>query len=87
MGPEGAVSIINRVQIAEADNPEKLKTKLAKEYRKQFAHPYIAAGRGYIDDIIDPVETRPQNYKSLGNAEKQNGIACRQRNTAAFLYR
>ena len=65
MGPEGAVSIINRAQIAEADNPEKLKTKLAKEYRKQFAHPYIAAGRGYVDDIIDPVETRPQIVRAL----------------------
>lgn len=65
MGPEGAVSIIHREVIAAADNPEEVKAQLATEYRARFANPYIAAGRGYIDDVIDPTETRPRIIRAL----------------------
>jgi acetyl-CoA carboxylase carboxyltransferase component len=65
MGPEGAVSIIFRKQIAEAEDPEQRKTELVEEYREKFAHPYIAASRGYIDDVIEPRYTRPRLINGL----------------------
>ncbi len=65
MGPEGAVNIIHRDKIANAESPEEVKAQLAKEYRKKYATPFIAAGRGYIDDVIDPAETRPKIIKAL----------------------
>ncbi|MQF80256.1 methylmalonyl-CoA carboxyltransferase [SAR202 cluster bacterium AD-493-K16_JPT_193m] len=65
MGPDGAVSIVNREQIAQAKDPDKVKAKLVEEYREQFAHPYIAAARGYIDDVIEPKETRPRIIAAL----------------------
>lgn len=65
MGPKGAVEILYRREIAEADDPEALTAELEAEYRKEFAHPYIAAGRGYIDDVIDPRETRPRLINAL----------------------
>ena len=65
MGPDGAVSIVNREQIAQAKDPAKVKAKLVEEYREQFAHPYIAAARGYLDDVIDPKETRPRIIAAL----------------------
>jgi len=65
MGPEGAVKIIFRKELAEAENPEERKRELVAEYREKFANPYIAASRGYIDDIIEPRETRPRLINSL----------------------
>lgn len=65
MGPEGAVEIINRRELAEADDPETLKKQRADEYREKFAHPYIAAARGFIDDIIEPHETRARLINAL----------------------
>jgi propionyl-CoA carboxylase beta chain len=65
MGPEGAVKIIFRKELAEAENPEERKRELVEEYREKFANPYIAASRGYIDDIIEPRETRPRLINSL----------------------
>jgi propionyl-CoA carboxylase beta chain len=65
MGPEGAVNIIFRKEIAEAKDPEKRKAELVAEYREKFAHPYIAASRGYIDDIIEPRYTRPRLINAL----------------------
>jgi len=65
MGPDGAVNIIFRKEIAEAEDPEAERERLAKEYREQFAHPYIAAARGYIDDVIEPQETRPRLISAL----------------------
>ncbi len=58
MGPKGAVEIIFRKEIAVAENPEEMEEKLAEDYREKFASPYIAAERGYIDDIIEPRTTR-----------------------------
>lgn len=62
MGPEGAVKIIYRKQIAE--RPDSI-SKLIDEYREKFANPYVAAGRGYIDDVIEPQETRPRLIRAL----------------------
>jgi propionyl-CoA carboxylase beta chain len=65
MGPKGAVDILFRQQIAEAPDPRQAMDAKIAEYREKFAHPYIAAGRGYLDDIIDPRETRPRLISAL----------------------
>jgi propionyl-CoA carboxylase beta chain len=65
MGPKGAVEILNRKEIASSSNPEAETERRMEEYRSKFAHPYIAAGRGYVDDIIDPRETRPRLIDAL----------------------
>lgn len=65
MGPDGAVNIIFRREIASADDPIKKKAELVEQYREKFANPYIAASRGYIDDIIEPSETRPRLINAL----------------------
>ncbi len=58
MGPKGAVEILYRREIAEADDAERKTAELEAEFRAKFAHPYLAAARGYLDDVIDPRETR-----------------------------
>jgi acetyl-CoA carboxylase carboxyltransferase component len=58
MGPEGAVEIINRRELDSSEEPEKLHRELVQRYRDRFANPYIAAARGWIDEVIDPRQTR-----------------------------
>jgi len=65
MGPEGATNIVYRAEIAKSENPEETRERLIQEYRDKFANPYVAAARGYIDDVIDPRETRPKVIKAL----------------------
>ncbi|MBT3338638.1 MAG: methylmalonyl-CoA carboxyltransferase [Anaerolineae bacterium] len=65
MGPDGAVNIIFRHELAEADDPVARKAELVEEYRDKFANPYVAAGRGFIDDVIEPRETRPRLINAL----------------------
>jgi acetyl-CoA carboxylase carboxyltransferase component len=65
MGPEGAVNVVFRKEVAEADNPEARRQELVEEYREEFANPYVAASRGYIDDVIEPTETRPRIIEAL----------------------
>jgi propionyl-CoA carboxylase beta chain len=65
MGPEGAVNIIFRKEIAQAADPEKRRQELIAEYKDKFANPYSAAERGYIDDVIEPHETRPRLINAL----------------------
>ena len=65
MGPDGAVNIIYREQIAQAEDPQKMRQDLTQEYQEKFTNPYIAASRGYIDDVIDPAETRSSIIKAL----------------------
>ena len=65
MGPDGAVSIIFRKEIAEAEDPVARKAELVAMYREKFANPYVAAEWGYIDDIIEPKETRPRLINAL----------------------
>jgi propionyl-CoA carboxylase beta chain len=65
MGPDGAVNIVFRKEIAEAKDPTAKRAELVKMYREKFANPYIAAGRGYLDDVIEPRETRPRLIEAL----------------------
>ncbi|MGZ9163567.1 MAG: acyl-CoA carboxylase subunit beta [Anaerolineales bacterium] len=65
MGPDGAVSIIFRKELEKAKDPVKKKAELVAEYREKFASPYVAAERGYIDDVIEPRETRPRLINAL----------------------
>ncbi len=65
MGPDGAVNIIFRKELLEAKDSARRKAKLVKEYREKFANPYIAAARGYIDDVIEPRETRSRLVNAL----------------------
>ncbi len=65
MGPEGAVNIIFRKELAQAEDPVQRKAELVADYRAKFANPYIAASRGYIDDVIEPRETRPRLINAL----------------------
>jgi len=65
MGAEGAVNIIYRREIAEAKNPAEVREKFVKEYNEKFANPYIAAELGYLDDVIEPQETRPRLINAL----------------------
>ncbi|HEY8437308.1 MAG TPA: acyl-CoA carboxylase subunit beta [Candidatus Limnocylindrales bacterium] len=65
MGPEGAVNVIYRDQIDAADDPAAERDRLVADYQTRFAHPYIAASRGYIDDVILPSETRPRLIAGL----------------------
>ncbi len=58
MGPEGATDIVYRREIQAAADPDARRTELIEEYKERFANPWIAAERGYIDDVIDPAETR-----------------------------
>jgi propionyl-CoA carboxylase beta chain len=58
MGPQGAVSVIFKREISKAANPKQRSEQLIEEYREQFANPYYAAERGYVDDVIEPRQTR-----------------------------
>jgi acetyl-CoA carboxylase carboxyltransferase component len=75
MGPDGAVNIVFRKEIAEAGAPEARRAELVQMYRDKFANPYIAAARGYLDDVIEPRETRPrliEALRMLQNKRKSN---------------
>jgi propionyl-CoA carboxylase beta chain len=65
MGPEGAVNIIYRKDLAQSPTPDKRRQKLMDDYKARFANPYSAAERGYIDDVIEPRETRPKLIRAL----------------------
>ena len=65
MGPEGAVNIVYRRDIAASANPEERRSELMEDYKARFANPYTAAERGYIDDIVVPHETRPKLITAL----------------------
>jgi acetyl-CoA carboxylase carboxyltransferase component len=58
MGAEGAANVVFRRRIAEADDPEAMRAKLVEEYRQELMHPFHAAERGLVDDVIDPADTR-----------------------------
>jgi acetyl-CoA carboxylase carboxyltransferase component len=65
MGAEGAVNILNREEIRSAPDPEAKRKELVEAYRARFSNPYVAAGRGFIDDVIDPRDTRPKIIRAL----------------------
>jgi acetyl-CoA carboxylase carboxyltransferase component len=65
MGADGAANIVFRKQIEKASDPEAKRQELVAEYERKFLNPYVAAERGYIDDVIEPAETRPRLIKTL----------------------
>jgi propionyl-CoA carboxylase beta chain len=65
MGPKGAVEIIFKKEISTADDPEAATDKKVEEFREKFANPYIAAERGYLDDVIEPKATRPRLIRAF----------------------
>ncbi|WP_188453718.1 acyl-CoA carboxylase subunit beta [Virgibacillus oceani] len=65
MGPEGAANVIFAKEIAESNNPEATRQEKIDTYRERFANPYVAAGLGMVDDVIDPRETRIKLIQSL----------------------
>ena len=65
MGPEGAINIISRKEISDSEDPEVKKKELIGNYKEKFANPYVTASKGYLDDVIDPAETRIKIIKSL----------------------
>jgi propionyl-CoA carboxylase beta chain len=65
MGPEGAVNIIFRRELEEADDPDARRAELIADYRERFANPYTAAERGYVDDVVEPRRTRPVLIEAL----------------------
>jgi acetyl-CoA carboxylase carboxyltransferase component len=65
MGPDGAVNIIFRKEIAEAADPAARKAELVAEYTQKFANPFVAASHGFIDDVIEPRDTRPRLINAL----------------------
>jgi len=81
MGPEGAVNIVFRREIASAEDPEAKREQVLQEYREKFANPYVAAERGYVDEVIEPRETRPRliaalemlQNKRVSNPPKKHG--------------
>jgi acetyl-CoA carboxylase carboxyltransferase component len=65
MGPEGAVNVVFRKQIEKAEDPAAARAELIAQYQEKFATPYIAAERGFIDDVIEPAQTRGRLIKAL----------------------
>jgi len=82
MGPEGAVDIIYRRELAESEDPEALRRQLVAAYQERFATPYAAAASGHVDTVIEPGETRPRlcaalhylRQKQATNPPKKHGI-------------
>ncbi len=71
MGPKGAVEVLFRKELAIAEDPVAAADERIEEYRKKFAHPYIAAARGYVDDVIDPRDTRPRLISALNTLKNK----------------
>ena len=69
MGPDGAVNIVYRRQLEEAEDKEQRRRELVQEYRDRFANPYVAAARGWIDEVIDPRQTRDYLLRGLAMLE------------------
>ena len=74
MGAEGAVNVLHRRAIREADDPVARRAELVREYREEFASPYLSAGRGYITDVIEPAETRAALALSLRKTLTKNEL-------------
>jgi propionyl-CoA carboxylase beta chain len=65
MGAEGAVNILYRDAIAESPDPDDERARRVADYEERFANPYVAASRGYVDDVIRPADTRPRLIAAL----------------------
>ena len=71
MGPEGAVNIVFRQELAAAADPEARRAELIADYQERFANPYSAAERGYVDDVIEPRTTRPVSDPGARDAPRE----------------
>src|SRR3954469_5685985 len=71
MGPKGAVEILFRKEISDSGDPAAATDGKVREYSDKFANPYVAASRGYVDDIIDPRDTRPRLIDALSTLERK----------------
>jgi propionyl-CoA carboxylase beta chain len=65
MGPEGAVNIVYRRELSAAEDKATVRAQKTEEFRERFANPFVAAERGYVDDVIEPRETRPRVIRAL----------------------
>jgi acetyl-CoA carboxylase carboxyltransferase component len=65
MGPDGAVNVVFKKEIEKAEDPAARRNELIGEYQRRFANPYVAAERGFVDDVIEPSETRPRLVKAM----------------------
>jgi len=72
MGPQGAVSVIFKREIAQSPSPQERTQELIEDYREQFANPYYAAERGYVDDVIEPQKTRGMLINALRMAQNKD---------------
>lgn len=79
MGPEGAVDILYRKQIKEAEDPKAVRAALIEEYEKRYLNPYIAAENGYIDDIIEPKDTRKAIINALDSLRSKNAMTIKKK--------
>jgi len=71
MGPEGAVNIVYRRELNAASDEAAVRRQKIDEFRERFANPFIAAERGYVDDVIEPHETRPRVIQALRMLENK----------------
>jgi len=71
MGPEGAVNIVYRRELAAARDQNAVRQEKIEEFKERFANPFVAAERGYVDDVIEPHETRPRVIRSLRMLENK----------------
>lgn len=74
MGPDAAVNIIHRRELADSKDPESARAELIEDYRTSFANPYQAAERGFIDDVIDPARTRPLLIRALDALQNKRDV-------------
>ena len=72
MGPEGAANIVFRKEISEAEDPEAMRLQKIQEYKEKFSNPYVAAAKGYIDEVIEPRETRSRILHALKVSENKS---------------
>ena len=71
MGPEGAVNVLYRRELAESPAPEQLRAQLANDFREKFSNPFVAASRGFVDEIIQPRMTRTKLIAALASCENK----------------
>jgi acetyl-CoA carboxylase carboxyltransferase component len=71
MGPEGAVNILYKRELDAADDPDRVRTEKVAEFRAKLANPFVAAGRGFIDEVIRPRETRRKLITALRNLQNK----------------
>ena len=71
MGPKGAVEIIFKARIEKAEDRKAEEARLVEDYRAKFASPFAAAARGFLDDVIEPRETRPRLIQALALLESK----------------